>query len=299
MDPLVDDLLGLLSFARVVEHRSFTKAAAALGLSKSVVSSKVSALETRLGERLLVRTTRKLAVTDAGLGVYEHCRRMIESAGLAIRDASDVNRGVIRLSAPVAFAERYLAEPLARFAAAEPAVMVEVMASDRLVDLVEERIDLAIRITKLTSSSLVARKLASTAIHVCGSPAYLRARGRPERPEDLLRHNCLRYSLLRREDEWRLYGKEGRIQVPVRGTFAASSGAILREAAIGGLGLAVLPRFLIHEALASGALETVLDEHAPRPIGIYAVQPGERARPARIGRLVELLAKRFRRAPWA
>lgn len=299
MDPLVDDLFGLLCFARVVEHRSFTKAAAALGLSKSVVSSRVSALEERLGERLLVRTTRKLSVTDAGLGAYEHCRRMIESAGAATRDASDARKGVIRLSAPISFAERFLAAPIAKYAASEPGVAIEVLASDRIVDLVEDRIDLAIRITKLRSSSLVARKISSTAIHVCCSPSYLRARGRPERPEDLLVHECLRYSYLRSDEEWRFYGPEGRIRVPVRGTFVASSGAILREAAIAGMGLAMLPRFLVFDALASGALETVLDDFAPQPIGVYAVQPGERSRPARVERLVDALAKHLRRAPWA
>jgi DNA-binding transcriptional LysR family regulator len=298
VQPRFDDLTALLCFARVVERRSFTQAAVALGVSKSAVSERVAALEERLGERLLIRTTRKLEVTEAGLEVYAHAARMVDSAGAATRTAG-AGRGMVRVNAPVTFAAMYLAAPIASFMADHPDVAVDLVLDDRLIDLVEQRTDLAIRISKLRESSLVARRLATTELHVVGAPAYLRQRGTPARPEDLLRHECLRYAVLRPEQEWRLYGPNGRIQVPVVGRFTTSTGASLRAAALAGLGLAVLPRFMIHDELRSGALIAVLGEFAPRPLGIYAIQPARRAQPPRIRALVDHLARALRRPPWA
>lgn len=299
LDPLFDDLPGMLCFARVVERRSFTAAAAALGVSKSVVSTRVARLEERLGERLLVRTTRKLTVTDAGMSLYGRCARVLDEASAAVRGASDADRGRIRLNAPVSFAQMYLAEPLARFLAASPGTHVELVLNDRLVDLVEERVDLALRITKLRDSSLVARQIATTALHVVGAPAYLARRGRPERPEDLLRHDCLRYLQLRAEDEWRFYGAAGRMFVPVTGPLSTGNGTALREAAVAGIGLAVLPRFLVDEDLRAGRLVTLLEAFAPRPMGIYAVHAAGRSPPARVRRLIDCLAAAFRGRAWA
>jgi len=297
-EPLFDDLLGLACFARVVEHRSFTRAATVLGVSKSVVSGRVARLEARVGERLLIRTTRKLTVTDAGMGVYAHCARMLQEAGAATRGASDAGRGTLRINAPVSFAQLYLAGPLARFLAAHPDTTVDLVLSDRLVDLVEERVDVAIRITRLRDSSLVARKLATTSLHVCASPAYLERRGTPERPEDLLRHDCLRYTQLRAEDEWRFYGRNGRIRVPVSGPFSTGNGTMLREAAAQGLGLAMLPRFMVDEDLRTGRLVTVLDAFAPRPIGIHAIHAAGRAPAPRLRALLDVLAAEFRSPRW-
>ncbi|HEY8944231.1 MAG TPA: LysR family transcriptional regulator [Polyangiaceae bacterium] len=296
-DPLLDDLLGLLCFARVVEQRSFTAAAKTLELSKSAVSSRVSELERRLGERLLNRTTRKLTVTDAGLQVYAHCAQMLENARAATHTAS-AGHG-LRVNAPVTFAQMYLITPLARFMSQHPDVQLELRLDDRVVDLVEERVDLAIRITKPRSSNLVMRRLASTSLHVCASPSYLQTHGTPRAPEDLLRHECLRYAVLSPEDEWRLYGERGRIPLRVSSRFQTFNGAVLREAAVAGLGLAMLPRFMIHEELRRGALVTVLDRHAPRPMGIYAVQIQRRAQPARLKALIELLANEFASPAWA
>jgi DNA-binding transcriptional LysR family regulator len=298
VDPLFEDLPGMLCFARVVEHRSFTQAAAALGTSKSVVSERISQLEARLGEKLLVRTTRKLSVTDAGLGLYARCARMLEEAQAATRGASDAERGHIRLNAPVSFAQMYLAAPLASFLAANPGVHVELVLNDHLVDLVEERVDVAIRITKLKDSSLVARRLASSALHVCAAPGYLERRGRPARPEELLGHECLRYLHLRAEDEWRFYGPSGRLSVPVSGSFSTSNGTVLREAALAGLGLAILPRFYVDDDLRAGRLVTVLDAFAPRPIGIYAVHTSGRTPPPRIRKLLDCLVQAFRHRTW-
>ena len=298
-DPLFDDLPSLLCFARVVETGSFTKAAQLLGLSKSVVSKRVSWLEDRVGEPLLLRTTRRVSVTSAGARIYPHARGMAEAGALATSDATHAAGGTIRVSAPVTLSQLLLAQPLRDFLAARTDARVELLLNDRLVDLVEERIDLAVRITKLKTSELIARRLAATPIDICGAPAYFARHGRPARPEDLARHNCLRYALLRADHEWRLYGARGRVELAVQGNFETTSGSMLREAAISGLGLAILPRFMTLDAVEAGQLERVLEPFAPAPIGIYAVRAGRRAAPPLVTALVGVLERAFRRQPWA
>ncbi len=297
--PLLDDLQALLCFARVVEHSSFTRAAEALGVSKSVVSSKTSALEARLGEQLLLRTTRRVTTTGAGVRIYALARQMLEAAGAATQATTLAAHGVLRVSAPITLAHEQLAQPIAAFLRAHPGVRVELLPSDRLVDLVEERIDLALRVTKLKDSGLIARRLAWTTLHVCAAPSYLALRGVPQRPEDLERHDCLRYSLLPVAHEWRLYGPKGRLEVSARGSFETSSGTMLREAALAGIGLAMLPRFMVASALAEGRLVTVLDAFAPRALGIYAVRSGRRVAPVLVKRLIDELEAAFARAPWS
>jgi DNA-binding transcriptional LysR family regulator len=295
---LLDDVQALLCFARVVELGSFTKAAAALGVSKSVVSSKTSALEARLGEQLLLRTTRRVSTTAAGLRVYAHARRSVEAALQATTGASDAALGELRVSAPVSLGQLYLARPLASFLEQRPGVRVELLLNDRLVDLVEDRIDLALRITKLADSALIARRLAWVPLQVCASPAYLARHGRPRVPGDLVRHNCLRYSLLRAEHEWRFYGPQGRVPLEAGGSFETNNGTMLREAAIAGLGLAMLPRFMIAPALERGELEVLLPDFTPKPLGLYAVRSGKRSAPPLLKSLLDMLASAFRDPAW-
>jgi DNA-binding transcriptional LysR family regulator len=297
-DPLFEDLPSLLCFVRVVESGSFTKAARRLGLSKSVVSTRVSLLEERLGEPLLLRTTRQVNVTSAGSRVYPLARAMVEQATLATFGGAKAERGTLRVSAPVTLSQTCLAGPLSDFLAKRPETRVELLLNDRLVDLVEERIDLAVRITRLKDSGLIARRLASTPIDVCGSPSYLKRHGRPKRPEDLARHNCLRYALLRAEDDWRL-SRDVRPVELVPGNFETTNGTMLREAAIAGLGLTILPRFMTFEAVASGALERVLEDFVPPPLGIFAVRSGRRAPSALLADLIQTLEAFLRRQPWA
>ncbi|HET9954962.1 MAG TPA: LysR substrate-binding domain-containing protein [Polyangiaceae bacterium] len=297
-DPLLDDLLALLYLVRVVECGSFTKAAAKLGVSKSVVSEKVSALETRLGEQLLLRTTRNVTPTHAGTRVYSHARQMVEAGRQATRDSSAASGGVVRLSAPVSLGQLFLARPIAEFLSAHPRSRIELLLNDRLVDLIEERIDLALRITKLKDSSLLARRLGWTTIHVCGSPSYFAEHGRPKRPEDLVRHNCMRYAYLRPDHEWRLYSEGGRVPLELTGSFETTNGTMLREAAIAGAGLAILPRFMIADALRAGTLETVLDSFGPRPMGIYAVRSGRPTPPKLVAELIAAFEAAFQGPDW-
>jgi DNA-binding transcriptional LysR family regulator len=296
--PLLDDLQALLCFARVVEHASFTRAAHELGVSKSVVSSKTAGLEARLGEQLLLRTTRRVTTTSAGVRIYERARQMLEAAGAATQAATLAGQGLLRVSAPVTLGHEQLAQPLAAFLREHPGARIELLLSDRLVDLVEDRIDVALRVTKLKDSGLLARRLAWTSLHVCAAPSYLALRGRPERPEDLHRHDCLRYALLPAAHEWRFYGPKGKIELSVRGPFETTSGTMLREAALAGIGLAMLPRFMVARALDEGRLVTVLDEFAPRPLGIYAVRSGRRVAPTLVKQLIDSLQSAFEKAPW-
>jgi DNA-binding transcriptional LysR family regulator len=259
----------LLIFARVVEAKSFTAGAARLGISKSVASARIAALEERLGTRLLLRTTR-------------------------------------RVNAPVVFAQLYLVEPIAAFLEQHPRVRVELLLADRLVDLVEEGIDVALRISaRLRDSQLIGRKLCEDHTLVCASPAYLARRGTPREPAELIHHDCLRYSLLESADEWRFRdparprGESRSFSVPVEGRFHAQSGSVLREAALAGLGLAVLPSFMVARDLAAGTLLQVLAPYSFVRIAIQALYAPARVLPGNVRAFVDLLSQRFRKPPWA
>jgi DNA-binding transcriptional LysR family regulator len=299
-----DEILALIAFARVVEAGSFTAAAAKLGVSKSVVSERIAGLEERLGARLLQRTTRKLSLTPEGLALVEPCARLVATAdevAAAADGAGDRPRGLLRVDAPVVLAEDCLAEPIASFLERYPDVRVEVTLNDRFVDLVEEGIDVAVRVaSRLAGAGLVSRKLASDQTTLVASPAYLARRGTPREPEDLLRHDCLIYSLLKVAAEWRFRAPGGgrqEITVAVEPRFKASSGAVLREAALAGMGLAVLPTFMIASDLAAGRLIPVVPAFLPVRLGVYAMYPQGRRVPAKTRAFVDHLGSAWKGFP--
>ncbi|HEU4580462.1 MAG TPA: LysR family transcriptional regulator [Polyangiaceae bacterium] len=309
MAATTDDVQSLLIFARVVEAKSFTAGAARLGISKSVASARIAALEERLGTRLLLRTTRRLTLTPDGLALYEHAAQMASAADAAAATgagASPEPRGVLRVNAPVVFAQLYLVEPIAAFLEQHPRVRVELLLADRLVDLVEEGIDVALRISaRLRDSQLIGRKLCEDHTLVCASPAYLARRGTPREPAELIHHECLRYSLLESADEWRFRdparprGESRSFSVPVEARFHAQSGSVLREAALAGLGLAVLPSFMVARDLAAGTLVQVLAPYSFVRIAIQALYAPARVLPGNVRAFVDLLSQRFRKPPWA
>jgi DNA-binding transcriptional LysR family regulator len=299
-----ETILAMIAFARVVEARSFTAAAVKLGVSKSVVSERVSALERELKLKLLHRTTRKLSLTPDGVQLYERCARVASAADDAVTafaGAGDEPRGLLRVNAPIVFAEEYLLEPIGQLMKRYPALRVELTMSDRMIDLVEESTDVAIRITtRLSGSGLVAKKLASDKAVLCAAPSYLARRGAPKAPEELVHHDCLAYSLLAISDEWRFRqrGKKELFNVPIEPRFWAGSGALLRRAALAGLGLAVLPRFMVAADLGAGRLAAVLDSlHAPA-LGIYAVYPESRRVPGKVRAFVDALTAHFEQRRW-
>jgi DNA-binding transcriptional LysR family regulator len=310
MPASTDDVQSLLIFARVVEAQSFTGGAARAGISKSVASSRIAALEERLGTRLLHRTTRKLTLTPDGLSLYEHAAQMANAADAAAATgagASAEPRGVLRVNAPLLFAQLYLVEPIAEYLERHPRVRVELLLADRMVDLVEEGVDVAIRISaRLRDSSLVGRKLAEDRTLVCAAPAYLARRGIPLTPGELIHHDCLRYSLLDSADEWRFRESSARegspearsFSVPIEARFQAQSGSLLREAALAGMGLAVLPSFMVARELKAGTLVQVLSAYSFIRIAIQALYAPTRTLPGNVRAFVDLLSQRFRVPPW-
>ncbi len=297
----LEDLASMALFAEVARRRSFSAVARDAGLAKSAVSKRIARLEERLGVRLMTRTTRTLALTDEGLRYYEHCAALLaaaEAAEAAVAGAAQVPRGPLRVNAPVTFAQMFLADAAAAFLVRHPAVELHLSTDDRIVDVVEGGYDVVIRIARLADSSLVARRLATDRLVVCAAPAYLAARGRPAAPEELIGHNCLHYSLVPRAGEWRFRGERGPTAVPATGNLTVSDGALLRGAALAGVGLAVLPSFMVAADVAAGRLELVLDGARRAEIGIHAVFASRRQLPARTKALIDHLAAWFAVDDW-
>jgi DNA-binding transcriptional LysR family regulator len=297
----LDALTDIAVFVRVVERGSFTLAAEDLELSRAVVSKYLSRLEERLGARLLNRTTRRLSLTEAGAALFEASRgaiERIEEAEAAVAQLQSEPRGRLRVSAPMSFGILHLGPALAEFARRHPRVTLDVRLDDRYVNLVEEGVDVAVRIGNLTDSSLVARKLAITRALVCASPAYLAEHGEPEAPEDLASHNCLIYSYLSTANVWRFIAPDGReIPVAVNGTFRINNGIVLGEAAVAGHGILVSPSFYVAELLRSGRLKRILERYRLRELGIHAVYPQRGHVPPKVRAFVDFLAQRFGRKP--
>jgi DNA-binding transcriptional LysR family regulator len=295
MPTSLDDLVAMAVFVRVVEARSFTRAAEQLALSKSAVSTRVTEFETRLGVRLLVRTTRSLSLTAEGLRVYERCKRMLAAAD-DVRDTADGMRGVLRVAAPASFGRPILAPALARFRRSHPALRVELVLSDRMVDVVAEGVDVAIRVAShLRDSSLVVRRIGVEHRVMCASPDYLARRGEPSVPGELVHHEVLRFTPISERDEWSFPGPNGALGLPVHAVLAADDVEVLRCAAVDGLGILAMPLFVVAEDLAAGRLRLLFSERKQPTLGIYAVHPPGRI-PDRTRAFVEGVARQLRPA---
>jgi DNA-binding transcriptional LysR family regulator len=294
----MDKLTGMAVFARVIDAGSFTAAAAQLGMSKSAVSKAIAALEDRLGARLVNRTTRCLALTEVGRAFYERCARIVaeaEEAELAVTHLQLTPRGTLRVNAPVSFGAFHLGPALAQFMGRYPELKVELELSDRFVDLLEEGYDLAVRIaTALPDSSLIARRIATNEMVVCASPGYWRQHGRPHAPEDLARHACVTHAYNPSPSEWPFVDGDGRrILVRVDGPLHTNNGDVALRAALAGLAVVRLPRFICGPDLAAGRLEPVLAAALPPPSGIYAIYPHSRHLSAKVRAFVDFLVERF------
>lgn len=266
---------GIEAFARVVETGSFTATAQALQSAKSSVSETVRALEERMGVRLLDRTTRRVRPTEAGTAFYRHCRRLLDDLALARSEAQATQKepaGRLRIAAPDGFAERYIVPGLPAFLAAYPTIDVELVAGSAALRLVEEGIDLAIRIVEKPEPSLVVRRIATSRVVIVAAPGYLAHHGTPRTPRDILGHRLIGFAPLTWRDTWRI-GKE---PIAVQPRLLVNSSESLRAAALSGLGLAAVPEWLIADALAGGLLARVLASHETPSGGIYAVYPTNR-----------------------
>ncbi|MFZ5782521.1 MAG: LysR substrate-binding domain-containing protein [Pseudomonadota bacterium] len=290
----MDSFSGIEAFAAVVERGSFTAAAAALQTAKSSVSETVRALEDRLGVRLLERTTRRVRPTEAGEAFYRHCRRLIEDAAAARREAQAAARvpaGRLRVGAPDGFAERYIVPGLGAFLSDYPTIEIDLVQSAGAADLVEQGLDLAIRIVERPEPRLVVRRIASSRVVIVASPGYLATAGTPAKPHDILRHQLIGFTPLPWRDSWRL----GRETVAVRPRILTNNSESLRAAALAGLGLAALPEWLVADALVAGQLVRVLAGHDTPSGGIYAVYPTNRLLASRVRLFVDHIARDLRR----
>lgn len=291
-----DDIGGFVTFARVVEQESFTGAAEAMGISKSAVSKQVARLEETLGVRLLNRTTRKLQVTEAGRVFYERCRRIadeVEEARAAVTSLQASPRGLLRVNAPVSYGLSHLSKMLPAFMRKYPDLRVDLGLSDRKVNLLEEGIDVAVRIGQMDDSSLVAKRITEFNRIVAARPSYWDENGRPDTPEDLGRHNCFIYEYLPQGDQWEFRDpKSGAsIRVRVSGTLTSNNGNVLMQVAEEGQGVGWIPEFFIDQQIENGVLEEVLTDYRAEPIGLYAVFPHSRHLPTKTRAFVDYLVE--------
>lgn len=295
------DINDMLFFAHVVKVRSFSEAARRLNVSKSRVSKAIARLEGELGVRLLHRSTRSLSLTDVGEAYFEHCDRILEELSQADTTISRLHqepRGKLKISAPVAFSTMHVASALPDFMALYPDLSVDLTISDRLVDLADEGYDIALRITREPGQNLVARQLAPIRRKICASPAYLARRGVPLVPEDLAQHNCLDYTFMNTQGMWHLNGYNGDVSIPVSGTLRINDDEALSQAVLGGLGLALLPTFIVGKDLQEGRLVEVLPGYVPTERFIYAVHLPNRHLPLKVRAFIEFLMKRFGPTPY-
>jgi len=288
----MDRLQAMRVFATVVETGSFSRAAEHLQLSATAASRYVAELEKLLGAQLLQRSTRRLNLTEVGANYYDRCRLIladVDEAEAQAATAESQPKGLLRISLPYSFGLRYIAPLMPEFCKRYPDLQLEFNFSERTIDLVEEGIDMAIRITADLKTSLVARKLAPAGTICCASPDYLASHGTPQTPDDLRNHNCMTYSYSPTGNTW-TFNRDGReIAVQVKGQLRASNGDMNRLAAIDGLGIITLPTFMICEELRTGSLVPILADYQLPRLTVYAVYlPGAR-RAARIKVMAEYL----------
>jgi DNA-binding transcriptional LysR family regulator len=298
--PKLPDLEGLAIFAKVVELRSFAAAAAELQLSKATVSKAVSRVETRLGARLFNRTSRRLALTDAGRALAERAARILAEGEAAEDDAmaqSSAPRGRVRLAAPMSFGVLHVAPLLPEFLAAYPGISIDLHLSDAMVDMIADGFDAAVRIGMLEDSSLIARRLCDMPRYLVGSPTYLEKHGRPSHPLHLADHQCIGYAYAKGPETWR-FTRPGGKSATVRpsGPLRVNNGDAMLPALIAGLGLGVLPEFIVRDALADRRLERLLPSWTLPSGPVHWLTPPGGPRPKRVEILGDFLAGKLARA---
>ncbi|MBB1628128.1 LysR family transcriptional regulator [Achromobacter sp. UMC71] len=292
----MDTHTAMQTYARVVELGSFAAAADKLGQARSVVTRQIAYLEEKYGVRLLNRTTRKLSMTDAGRAFYERVRPILAEVAdleLSLQAEGQAPSGRLRISAPVSFGILHLGPAIAEYLLRYPDVVIDLDLNDRVVDLVEDGYDVAVRIGPLQDSSLVARPLAAQQLLVCAAPAYLERHGTPRTPEDLKQHRCLHYAYASTGNEWH-FEKDGTTHlVRVNAALRANNGDVLRTAALAGHGVILQPEFLVGDDVRAGRLVALLQDYGHSPISMYAVYPHRRFLSPKVRSFVEHLEARF------
>jgi DNA-binding transcriptional LysR family regulator len=284
----MDRITALRAFAAVADAESFSDAATRLKMSKSAISKHITALEQDLGVKLLNRTTRRVSLTVAGENYVRRAERVLaelDEADQMVRQEAAAPSGRLRIAAPMTFGIMHLGDFLAGFLKQYPGITVDLNLNDRFVDIVDEHVDLAIRIGKLKDSSLQARTLAPSRLIMCGAPKYLKASGTPKKPKDLSAHQCLTYTYADGTTSWKLKGGNMNVNGPVH----CNNGDILRQMALKGLGLVMLPSFIVGADLKRGALVSVMEDHVPQEQYINAVYPPGRFVPAPVRAFIDYM----------
>jgi len=297
----IDLLAGMRVFTAVVECDSFAGAAERLGLSRGMVTRQVARLEAHLGARLLNRTTRRLSLTAAGGNLYQRATQLLalaEEAEAAVAEESLAPRGTLRVTASTVLGTRHLDRAIADYLKLHPGVDVDLALSERMVALVDEGIDLALRVAAEVAPGLVARRLAPARMAVCAAPAYLERHGAPAAPQELARHNCLCFAHAAYRNEWHFRRGGEKAAVRVAGNLRANSGEALMHAEISGLGVVYEPTFLVHEALRDGRLVRVLPAWQADEFTLFAVYPNRKFLPLKVRSFIDFVAARFGPEPY-
>lgn len=298
----MDRITSMRVFVRAASAGSLSAAARHMGMSPAMATKHVNALEVRLGVKLFHRSTRRLALTEAGSDYLEACQRIlpdIDEAEAAAASQRIKATGLLRMNVPLSFGSRFIAPLIPEFSRQYPEVKIELGLSDAQLDLIAGNWDLAIRIGRLTDSPLQARRLGDCAMLVCAAPAYLDRRGVPRRVAELSQHNCLSYTLsaMQNGKQW-LFGLDGEFAVPINGDLLANNGDALLAAAVGGQGLIYQPHFIVGDALDRGELVALELDKPVMPLGgIHVLYPPDRRPPAKVRAMVDYLAQAFARTP--
>jgi len=298
----MNELTQIKSFVALVESGSISKAAERMDIAVSAVSRRLKELESSLGVQLVQRTTRKMHITEAGEKFYRRCGRLLDDLEEAKHEASNTATalsGTLRIATPLSFGVAHLSPAVAAFMHLHPQIKIELDMSDRRIDLVEEGLDLAIRIGTLEDSSLMARKLASVRHVVCASPDFLNRHGIPSTPQDLSALPALCYGNLSQPDTWHYHDKDSKPgQVKVLMRMRANNGDALVEAAIAGLGVLCEPSFIVHGSVERGVLKPLLTDYQWNPMGIFAVYPQTKHMPTRVRAFIDFLVSSFGDTPY-
>jgi DNA-binding transcriptional LysR family regulator len=297
----MDKFESLRAFTQVVISGGFAAAARDMGLSRSAVNKLVIALENELGVQLLHRSTRVVTPTETGLAFHERCLEILASLEEAERSITQLHeepRGRLRVNAPMSFGTMHLAPALADFLVRYPDLQVQLTLSDRFIDPLEEGFDVTVRIAKpQTSASLIVHPLGVAQRVLCAAPSYLETHGIPAHPFELRHHSCLHYGQLAVEDQWMLIGADGNHTISVTGVLCSNNGEVLREAAVRGLGITLLPRFIVEPELQQGSLQIVLPNYQANELSIYVIYPVNRHLSTKIRLLVDFLQAQFGHHP--
>ena len=298
---MMQDLNLFIIFARVVEAGSFAEAARRMDISRAAVSKAVAKLEKDLSTRLLLRSTRHLSLTETGIALSEHVARILTEAEHAEQVVNSLHaepRGTLKVSVPSSFGTRHVAPALPCFLSRYPKIKIDLTITDRPGDLIEEGYDVQIRVTNEPDPNLVARKIAPVRRILCATPQYFQQWGVPQTPEDLVKHNCLDCALSTEQSYWRFTGPEGKIKIPVSGTLRINDNDALAQAALHGLGIALLPTYTIGMELQKGRLQAALPEYLSVERHIYACYLPSRHLPKKISSFINFLSEHVGDKPY-